>query len=119
MQMHMTRLVAEKVHAENRADKMEEEQKTLQGKFDNLWNETNRLYDLTSGKAIQDLSMVLEKLQVAVDVIKQDQIDIFEGATEGGGVEMDAEILPTPIPHWLAVCWQHCTHSGTRNCRGR
>ena len=46
MQMHMTRLVAEKVHAENRADKLEEEQKALQGKFDNLWIEMNRSTEL-------------------------------------------------------------------------
>ena len=76
----------------------------MKGKFDNLWNETNRLYDLTSVKAtqecvtkgIQDLVMVLEKLQVAVDGIKQDQIEIFKGAIEEDEVEMEVEVEPTP-----------------------
>ena len=75
------------MNADNKADKFEEEKEALQDKFDHLWVEMLRLYDLASGKAaqecvangVQELSMILEKLQVAVKVIKQDKIDIFEG----------------------------------------
>ena len=104
-QMLMSGIMAEKVHAENKTIKFEEELKTLQGKFDNLWDETTRLYDHTSGKAaqesvakgIQEMATVLEKLKLAVDGIKKDQIEIFKGAIEENeGAMMEGEVEPTP-----------------------
>ena len=43
------------------------------------------------------MAMVLEKLQMAVDGIKKDQIEIFKGAIEENeGAMMEGEVEPTP-----------------------
>ena len=115
----------EKVHQENKAIKLEEELETLQGDYEHLWDETTRLFNHASGRAahesvgkgIQETSTVLEKLQLAVEVMKKDHVEIFKQATpnctgkgysilgDGGRGRTNTKL------HWqktgaFAVCWQ-------------
>ena len=52
-QLLLSGMHAGKVHAENKAIKLEDALETLQGEYDHLWEETNRLFNHTSGKAQQ------------------------------------------------------------------
>ena len=103
-QLLLSGLYAEKVHAVNKATRVEDELEELKGDYQHLWKEIKRLYDHTSGRAakesvgkgIQEISAVLEKLQLSVEELKKDHEEIFREASEEDGTEMEAEIEATP-----------------------
>ena len=103
-QLLLSGLYAEKVHAVNKAARVEDELDELKGEYQNLWKETKRLYNHTSGRAakgsvekgIQEMSAVLEKLQLSVEELKKEHVELFRPATEEDGTEMEAEIEATP-----------------------
>jgi hypothetical protein len=91
-QLLLSGMYAEKVHAVNEATKVQDELDELKDDYGHLWSETKRLYNHSSGRAakesvgkgIQEMSAVLEKLQLSMDEMKKEHVEIFRLATDRG-----------------------------------